>query len=72
LTDNPNNKTFHLVQAIHALGTSLGLTVIAEGVETHEQRECLLRIGIQFGQGNLYAEAAGIEDIGNPINFTIV
>jgi EAL domain-containing protein (putative c-di-GMP-specific phosphodiesterase class I) len=72
LTDNPNNNTFHLVQAIHALGTSLGLTVIAEGVETHEQRECLLRIGIQFGQGNLYAEAVGIEDIGNPINFTIV
>lgn len=72
LTDNPNNKTFHLVQAIHALGTSLGLTVIAEGVETHDQRECLLRIGIQFGQGNLYAEAVGIENIGNAINFTIV
>lgn len=70
LTDNPNNKTYHLVQAIHALGTSLGLNVIAEGVETHEQRECLLRIGIQLGQGHLYAVPEAIEDLGKSVGFS--
>ena len=72
LTDNPNNKTYHLVQAIHALGTSLGLNVIAEGVESHEQRECLMRIGIQLGQGHLYATPEAIEDLGKPISFSKV
>ena len=57
LTDNPNNKTFHLVQAIHALGVSLGLEVIAEGIETPAQRERLRAIGCQYGQGYLFSPA---------------
>ena len=63
LTDNPNNKTFHLVQAIHALGVSLGLEVIAEGIETQAQRDCLRRIGINSGQGHLFSSALPIERI---------
>jgi len=70
LTDNPNNKTFHLIKAIHALAISLGLSVVAEGVETKEQRDCLLTIGIQCGQGNLFAAARGIEDLGGSFKFS--
>jgi len=51
------------VQAIHALGVSLGLEVIAEGIETQAQRDCLRRIGINSGQGYLFSSALPIERI---------
>jgi diguanylate cyclase (GGDEF)-like protein len=63
LANHPDNKTMHLVRAIHALGMSLGLEVVAEGVETEEQSACLLQIGITLGQGNLFSKPGAIEDI---------
>ncbi|MGB8651927.1 MAG: GGDEF domain-containing response regulator [Mycobacteriales bacterium] len=43
-----------IVQAIVAMGTSLGLTVVGEGVETAEQAALLSRYGCQLGQGFLF------------------
>jgi PAS domain S-box-containing protein len=43
-----------IVAAIVGLGHSLGLTTVAEGVETEEQAEMLLWLGCQQGQGWLY------------------
>lgn len=42
-----------IVQAILAIGQTLGLTVVAEGIETAEQRSMLLDLGCQLGQGHL-------------------
>jgi diguanylate cyclase (GGDEF)-like protein len=42
-----------IVRAILALGESLSVNVIAEGVETREQRDTLLDLGCTFGQGYL-------------------
>ncbi len=72
LANHPDNKTMHLVRAIHALGLSLGLDVIAEGVETDEQAACLQQIGISLGQGNLFAKPAAIEDICKTFSSTAV
>ncbi len=43
-----------IVAAIVGLGHSLGLTTVAEGVETEEQTEMLLWLGCEMGQGWLY------------------
>jgi diguanylate cyclase (GGDEF)-like protein/PAS domain S-box-containing protein len=47
-----------IVRAIVTLGTSLDLQVIAEGVETPEQRAALLELGCQNFQGYLFGRPA--------------
>ncbi|UPG71403.1 EAL domain-containing protein [Roseomonas gilardii subsp. gilardii] len=44
-----------IVQAVISLGTSLGMITLAEGVETPEQHEMLLRLGCEEGQGYLFS-----------------
>lgn len=44
-----------IVQSVLGLGRSLGLAVIAEGVETEAQREFLTRSGCHLFQGYLFA-----------------
>ena len=53
-TEVPGNS-MTVLRAIHALGTSLGLEVIAEGIETLEQLRALQDIGCAYGQGFLLA-----------------
>ncbi len=49
------NGTYSIVQAIVALGHSLGLRVVAEGMERSDQLESLRRIGCDFLQGYFFA-----------------
>ena len=44
-----------IIEAQHALGTSLGLRVTAEGVETKEQRAFLERAHCHAWQGYLFS-----------------
>ncbi|MDN3922583.1 GGDEF/EAL domain-containing response regulator [Roseateles violae] len=44
-----------IAQMVINLGRGLGLTVIAEGIETEEQRQQLLALGCHEGQGYLFA-----------------
>src|SRR5215203_692301 len=50
-----------LVQAIVALGRALGMTLLAEGVETEEQRVLLRLAGCEEMQGYLFARPASRE-----------
>jgi diguanylate cyclase (GGDEF)-like protein len=45
-----------VVRAILALAGSLGMQVIAEGIETDEQRDALLKLGCELGQGFLLGQ----------------
>ena len=49
---NPENNA--IIEAIIAMAKALKLEVIAEGVETIEQRDFLLKSGCTRGQGFLY------------------
>lgn len=44
-----------LVRAVVTLGRALGLRVVAEGIETEEQRSTLSALGCDYGQGFLIA-----------------
>lgn len=45
-----------VVRAIIHLGRTFGLAVLAEGIETQQQRDCLLAKGCTEGQGYLFGE----------------
>jgi diguanylate cyclase (GGDEF)-like protein/PAS domain S-box-containing protein len=59
LTD-PNDAA--IAKTIVALGNSLGLAVIAEGVETTDQRDFLLENGCSTYQGYLYSKPLSAHD----------
>lgn len=58
--DDPEDAT--IVRTIIEMGRSLGLQVIAEGIETEEQRLFLLHSGCEFGQGRLFGEPIPAEE----------
>ena len=59
MTD-PNDAV--IARTIVALAGSLGLAVIAEGVETEAQRDFLVSHGCQAYQGYLYGRPMVLED----------
>jgi EAL domain-containing protein (putative c-di-GMP-specific phosphodiesterase class I) len=58
---NPSDAI--IASAIITLGQSLGLTVIAEGVETEEQRQFLRRHGCNAYQGFLFGRPGPVDDL---------
>jgi EAL domain-containing protein (putative c-di-GMP-specific phosphodiesterase class I) len=52
-----------IVAAVISLGRSLGIDVVAEGIETPAQEKALLRLRCQFGQGYLYSPAVPACDV---------
>jgi diguanylate cyclase (GGDEF)-like protein/PAS domain S-box-containing protein len=55
LRDGATPETSALTSAVLALGTTLSLRVVAEGIEMPEQRNSLRDLGCEFGQGFFFA-----------------
>ena len=64
ITTTNNNRI--ITNAVVALGHSLELDVVAEGIETHEQLEHLRQINCPHGQGYYFAPALALQEF---INF---
>ena len=52
-----------IAEAVVALGRALGLSVIAEGVETEAQKEFLAGLGCHLFQGYLFSPPRPVEDV---------
>ena len=50
------SQPLQIVKAIISLAQNLDLDVVAEGIETREQRRILQELGCPFGQGYLFAK----------------
>jgi len=61
LSDDENDAT--IVRAIISLGINLGLNVIAEGVETLEQRQFLVAHNCLAFQGYLFSKPLPIHEL---------
>jgi len=55
------DENSEIVRTIVTLASNLGMTVIAEGVETEAQHEQLSALGCEYAQGYLYAKPANAE-----------
>ena len=50
-----NSSDVAICQAVAGIAQSLGLGLVAEGVENDAQRQFLIRLGVSVGQGFLFA-----------------
>lgn len=53
---SPSEEDYAIVQSIIQLAHNLKMEVMAEGVETAEQRDQLKRLGCKYAQGHLFSE----------------
>lgn len=60
---SPFSEDMVLCEAIIVMAHKLGLKVIAEGIETIEQRDLLFAVGCDYGQGYLFSKPAAPEII---------
>ena len=60
LTTDPAARA--LVESIIAIARRLGLRTVAEGIETEEQREILVDLNCDMGQGYLFAKPMAASD----------
>jgi len=61
LGDGGGNQA--IIEAVISLGRSLGIAVVAEGIETIAQEAALLRLRCEFGQGYLYSWAVPAAEV---------
>lgn len=63
LGDGPRSRA--VIGSTIALGESLGMTVVAEGIETQEQHYNLVKLGCVHGQGYFFAKPMTKHDLAN-------
>jgi len=57
-----DSEDFVICETIISMAHKLGMRVVAEGVETKEQRDLLLKAGCDFGQGYLFSKPVPVEE----------
>jgi diguanylate cyclase (GGDEF)-like protein len=56
-----DRRALAIVRAMTQLGRELGMTIVAEGVETREQHQALVEVGVDAVQGFLHARPMGAD-----------
>ncbi|MCP5381957.1 MAG: bifunctional diguanylate cyclase/phosphodiesterase [Kordiimonadaceae bacterium] len=63
-----NQEGNNIIKVIIDLAKSLGMTIIAEGIETKAQMQKLKELGCHYGQGFLFSKAMSADKIPDLIN----
>jgi diguanylate cyclase (GGDEF)-like protein/PAS domain S-box-containing protein len=67
----PTSSSLAVIRAIISLGSSLGMSVVAEGVETEHQRDLLCQAGCHGLQGYLFGRPRPAADIAKLLGNTL-
>ena len=62
IANSSGGKAKAVVESIVTMGHMLGLPIVAEGVETAEQRNALLQLGCDYGQGYFFYKPLPVEE----------
>ncbi len=62
-TADVRRKSRMLIKGIRTISHQMGCTVIAEGIETKDQWQLLRKLGLDYGQGYLFAKPMPIENM---------
>jgi EAL domain-containing protein (putative c-di-GMP-specific phosphodiesterase class I) len=63
-----NRKDSAIVGAVIVLASSLGMEIVAEGIETEDQADQLRSMGADFGQGWYFGRPRELHDLGQLIS----
>ncbi len=63
IVEMESGKNLALIAGVIQLGKSLGLTTVAEGMETRDQAEMLRAAGCDVGQGRLFSRPMAARDV---------
>ena len=66
-----NQSDVAVCQAVAGIARSLGLGLVAEGVESERQRQFLLQLGVPVGQGFLFARGLLPEELARRLADTL-
>jgi len=68
----PNSDDTALCEAIIVMAHKLGIKVIAEGIETSEQRDLLTAAGCDYGQGYFYSKPIPASEFDQLLNASVM
>ncbi|MCX7102062.1 MAG: EAL domain-containing protein [Methylobacter sp.] len=51
-----NSKSYEIVKSLCVLAKAIGMSIVAEGIETAEEHRLLTEMGVDYGQGYFYAK----------------
>ena len=68
---NASGENSEIVRAIIMLAHSLGMNVVAEGIETSHQLSLLRKLGCEYGQGYFFSRPVDLAAAGKLLNPTV-
>ena len=65
-----HRTTERVIRHLVAMALEIGMTIVAEGIETWDQHDYLSAAGCHLGQGFLFAEAMAEDDLADFVGYT--